>query len=246
MTMVAVTEKSVRKPAQSAVEFAGRLLKTLPSEFASFGGAILAALGSAEIIGALGKSQALDILDPLFGLSFGHLMLVAGIIHLAVSFILLFTNWRTLGFGLTAWATGNFIIYRIALWNMGWHHSSGFIVEPLGISFKVTDFITNLLSALLFIGSCATLWIERRMMQTASSLKIFCPACGGHIKFAIQNLGQETSCPHCKTAITLRKPQNLKMSCFFCREHIEFPAHALGQKISCPHCKMSITLKELA
>jgi DNA-directed RNA polymerase subunit RPC12/RpoP len=70
-----------------------------------------------------------------------------------------------------------------------------------------------------------------------------CPACGGHIEFAAQNLGQEIPCPHCQKTITLHKPDLLKMACFFCHGHIEFPTHAIGTKMACPHCKMNITLK---
>lgn len=74
--------------------------------------------------------------------------------------------------------------------------------------------------------------------------KILCPSCGGHIQFAAQNLGQQIPCPHCRTTITLRKPELLKMSCAICKEHIAFPVHAIGQQIPCPHCKNEMTLKE--
>jgi DNA-directed RNA polymerase subunit RPC12/RpoP len=86
-----------------------------------------------------------------------------------------------------------------------------------------------------------------RWLGIAEYVKMFCPACGGHISFSISNLGQKVSCPHCQTSVILRKPEeDLKMSCFFCHKHIAFPAHALGQKIQCPHCHMDITLKEPA
>jgi uncharacterized paraquat-inducible protein A len=78
----------------------------------------------------------------------------------------------------------------------------------------------------------------------AESRKMACPGCGGHIEFAARNQGQRIPCPHCRTEITLRKPEHLKMSCHFCRGHIDFPAHALGTKMPCPHCRMDITLKE--
>lgn len=233
-------------PAQRALETAGRVLVQFPERFTYWGGAVLVFIGSVEVIGALGKSQVLDMPDPLFGVPFHYLMLVIGIIQLATACLLLFTNWRTAGLGLAAWIAANFLFSRVGLWNMGWHQSSGFMADALGLSLGATDAITSLLSTFLLIGSCAALWIERRLAQAAASLKISCPSSGGHIKFSIQNLGRKIPCPHCQTAITLRKPENLKISCFFCKEHIEFPGHAIGEKLKCPHCKMDITLKEPA
>ena len=56
-------------------------------------------------------------------------------------------------------------------------------------------------------------------------MKMICPACGGHVKFAAQNIGQQIPCPHCRAAITLRQPdENLKMTCVLCGGHVEFPA----------------------
>ncbi|HLX72682.1 MAG TPA: hypothetical protein VKV04_23925 [Verrucomicrobiae bacterium] len=74
-----------------------------------------------------------------------------------------------------------------------------------------------------------------------------CPACGVHVRFAVEDLGKNIACPNCRAPITLRKPEeNLKISCYFCQGHIEFPPHALGERLKCPHCKMDITLKEPA
>jgi len=214
--------------------------------FAHFAGGLLFFIGVAEILGALNQSQVLGLADPIFGISFRHLMLMTGIVQLAIALVLLFTNWRILGLGLAAWISANFLAFRIGLWSMGWHHSSGFMVHPLGLSMTATDVIFSLSSVFLLVGSVAILWHERWTAQAANFLKMPCPSCGGHIRFAIQNLGQIISCPHCQKETTLRKLDLLKMTCFFCKEHIEFPVHALGQKISCPHCNRGITLMEPA
>lgn len=88
---------------------------------------------------------------------------------------------------------------------------------------------------------------KKSSKMVSNYLKMSCPACGGRVKFAVQNIGQQISCPHCQAAITLRKPEEkLRMTCVLCRGSIEFPAHALGQKISCPHCAKTITLLKLA
>jgi len=122
----------------------------------------------------------------------------------------------------------------------------------LNISPLVADGMVMAISVYLLIGSVAVFWLGKNDQsllsgsQTLSveALKLSCPAGGGHIQFAIQNLGRKISCSHCQATVTLRQPgEKLKMSCFFCQGHIEFPPHALGRKISCPHCKGEITLQ---
>jgi DNA-directed RNA polymerase subunit RPC12/RpoP len=217
----------------------GHLMESL----ALVAGGALFFVGLAEIIGAFDPAQSLNIADPIFGVSFRHLMLIAGTVQLAVSFVLLFTNWEILGFGLTAWLAANFLVFRIGLWNAGWHQAAGFMVVPLGFSPHVTDAITSLVSVFLLAGACVVFWMERRATNMARFSKAFCPACGGHVKFPIQNLGQQIACPHCKAVMTLQSPGELmKMTCVLCGGHVEFPVHAAGQKILCPHCAKSITL----
>lgn len=219
-------------------------LKKWPASFVLLTGTILTMMGISEIIGGLSTTQILDLPDPILGFPFRYLMLTMGMMELFAALLCLFTDKKVLSLGLVAWLSANFIAYRIGLWSMGWQHSSGFLIVPLGLSLRNTDFIFSSVSIFLLIGGVAALWLERRTALAAEFLKISCPSCGLHVKFAIQNLGQKIPCPHCQTTITLRKPDFLKMSCFFCKEHIEFPTHAVGQKIKCPHCTNDITLKE--
>jgi len=147
---------------------------------------------------------------------------------------------------LAVWVSANFLAYRVGLWTLGWHHSSEFLFDPLGFSLEATDAVTSLLVVVLLIGGGFALSIELRRAQTSEFIKLSCPACGNHIKFANQNLGQKVPCPQGQKTITLRKPDLLKMSCFFCQGHIDFPPHAIGKKMHCPHCNQDITLKEPA
>jgi uncharacterized paraquat-inducible protein A len=149
------------------------------------------------------------------------------------------------------WLMLNVTIYAMAVhWNGHGGSISAYwnsLAEAFGIAPDAAYLLLAILFFYLFLGSSvslAWLWMDKSKTQAEDSLKIFCHACGGHIRFAIQNLGQLISCPHCQTAMILRKSASLKMSCFFCHEHIEFPTHALGQKIACPHCKSDITLME--
>lgn len=206
-------------------------------------GTILTFTGMANTIGGLAKTQLLEMPDPIFGLPFRCLMLLLGASQLTCVFLCLFTNKQILGLGLAAWLSANFIFYRIGLLTMGWHHSCGFLIAPLGFSLSATDVILSLSSVLVLTASTSVLWIELRTCLTAEFLKTACPSCGTHLRFAVRNLGRQVSCPSCKTTIILRQPdENLKMTCILCGGHVEFPPHALGRKIQCPHCAKTITL----
>jgi uncharacterized paraquat-inducible protein A len=162
---------------------------------------------------------------------------------------------RRAGFktALIFWLMLNVTAYALAVhWN-GHGGSISAYWNSLAAAFGITPGAAYFLLAMLFfylsIGSSvslAWLWMDKSKTQREGLLKMSCQACGGHVKFAPQNLGQLIPCPHCQATITLRKPENLKMSCHFCKEHIAFPSHALGQKIKCPHCTRDITLTEPA
>ena len=190
-----------------------------------------------------------DMQDPVFGIPFRSLVLLVGIAEIIFACICLFISKRTLILGLLAWLVFNLAAYRIGLWTMGWPHPYAWVAgltNGLNFSPRLADLIGSTALAYLFAGSVAMLWLERRTLKALQSIKMFCPACGGKIKFSVNNVGQKIPCPHCRKDTTLRKPDLLKMACFFCKEHIEFPAHAIGTKIPFPHCKMDITLKEPA
>lgn len=213
--------------------------------FALLAGAILLFVGLANILGAQGGGQTLNLADPIIGIPFRWLMLTLGIAQVAASFVLLFSERTTLGLTLAIWISWEYLVFRAVLWSEGWRHSSGFMVAQLGFSYRSTDVILSFLSVFLLLGSGLVLFRDRRLRLNANFQKISCPACGVHIRFAVQNLGQIINCPNCKGSVTLRKPEDhLKMSCYFCHVHIEFPSDALGRKIECPHCKRNITLKE--
>jgi|ERR1017187_1876212 DNA-directed RNA polymerase subunit RPC12/RpoP len=212
-------------------------------------GTILTFNGTAKVLGVFGTSQVLDLHDPIFGLAFSHLMLSVGIVELFVAFLCLFTNKRILSLVLVAWLAAIFVVYRVGLWSMGWHHSCGFLVDPLNLSLRTTDAMMNAASIFLLIGSITMLWIGRETRQSdlhedaADFINISCFFCGGRIRFFAENTGQKIACPHCRKTIVLQKPTNLKMSCPSCGEHIEFSSHGLGQTITCPHCTGPVTLQ---
>jgi len=226
------------------------------TSFIKSAGAILLAAALMRFVIAAGSAQALLLPDPMLGIPLRYAILGVGAFELVVALICLFGKRVGLQIGWLAWLSTNYLVFWIGLFAMHIHPQAtciGSFTDPLHLARGTTGYITEFTPVYLLLGSYAALiwiWLESRAAQArnlaAESLKISCPSCGVHIKFAVQNLGQQIPCPHCQKTITLRKPENLKMSCFFCKEHIEFPAHALGQKISCPHCNRGITLMEPA
>jgi hypothetical protein len=217
--------------------------------FLLLAGGFLIFNGVAELLVVLKNSELLQMSEPLSGISTRWIMLLLGIIELFVTILCLFTPKRILSLWLLLWLALNLIVYRVGLLSMGWHYSYSYlgqVMNSLNLSPLRADILMAVALIFLLTGSIAMLWFGRKADMADKFQKMSCPACGGHIRFATQNLGQKMPCPHCRTNITLRKPENLKMACFFCQEHIEFPAHAIGEKMPCPPCKKDITLKEPA
>jgi hypothetical protein len=213
-------------------------------------GGILLVAASIRFVIAAGSAQVLALPEPMLGIPIRYAVLMVGGLELAAALICLFGKQPGLQAAWLAWLATNFVVYRISLLWMNFHPQAtciGSLTDPFHLSHGMTGFVIGIMPLFLLVGGYAAMvwvWLQGRLPQTIESAKMACHACGIHIEFAIQYLGRKIPCPHCQTAITLRRPENLKMSCSFCREHIEFPSHALGQIIPCPHCKMDITLNE--
>lgn len=215
-------------------------------------GAILLLAGLERLLIATDRTALLSLPEGMLGIRLRYAVLLAAVIELTVAFTCLFGRQTHLQIGWLVWLVINYTLYRIGLSVMGGHSQSaciGSLTDPLHLSRGITGTIALWIPVYLLLGGCtawAWLWSENRRLNAARHLKMSCPACGVHIRFAIQNLGQKAACLYCGKVITLRQPDLLKMACFFCAGHIEFPDHAIGEKLKCPHCQMDITLKEPA
>jgi hypothetical protein len=244
-------------------------LSTLNHLFILTAGGLLLGAALVRFLILIGNVPQLHRADPLLGLPLPLGILLVGCFELVVAIICLFGSRPGLQAGLLAWASINYLVFRIGLVWMGIHPEwtcLGSLTDPLHLARGTSGFaFSYVIPCALLVGSLAALlWQWRHpsnnpLLQQSNtpSAKMSCPACGRHIRFAIKNLGQKIPCPQCKTTITLRgsAPSNnpslhpsttpfLKTVCYFCKGHVGFPAHAIGEKIHCPHCKMDITLKE--
>ncbi len=220
--------------------------------FYHFTGGLLLAVAAALFFSSRVGADIVLPRDPIFALSIGHMFWIFSGMCLGVALFTLSGKPTFMRAMVMAWLATNLAVYCLGCLWYGGHSLGGYLgsfSDAFGVSAATAGIIAEVTLAYLVLGSyfmLAGLWLQKRRAAGEDDRKISCPACGGHVTFAIQNLGQRIPCPHCRAVITLRKPENLKMSCCFCKEHIEFPAHALGQKVSCPHCKKEITLKEPA
>lgn len=219
--------------------------KESPRWFVLLAGAVLLFSALSRLANLPWKAGVFDLDDPVLGISLINVVLGATVLELTVAVVCLFTRKTLLASGLIAWLALNFIVYRVGLWTMGWHHpytSVFWLTDGFGFSPHLADWLLAVAAVCFVIGGCLVIW--KSPWPVGENLRMSCPSCGGHIRFYASNLGRELPCPHCRTPIVLRKPdENLKISCYFCKGHIEFPAYSLGQKMQCPHCKMDITLK---
>ena len=236
--------------------------------FIKSAGVILLAGALGRFLIAAGNAQVLALPEPLLGIPLRQAVLAVGAFELVVALVCLIGKRIGIQIGWLAWLGTSYIVFWIGL---VWQHFSpqgaciGGLTDPLRLYHGTTGYVLQFLPFGLVLGSyaaLASLWFSRdtrtaRLAEarqiaaqrnaTTGLMKMSCPACGGHVKFAAQNIGRQIPCPHCQAAITLRKPdENLKMTCVLCGGHIEFPPHAVGQRIQCPHCKMNITLRQPA
>ncbi len=236
-------------------------------------GVILLAAALIRFVIAAGNAQVLALPDPMLGIPLRYAVLAVGAFELAVALICLFGSRVGLQIGWLAWLGTNYVVFWIGL---VWQHFSpqgtciGSLTDPLRVYYGTTGYVLQFLPFGLALGSYAALlqlWFAKRVKaehpsaQTAvansgtvgtgtavlvRSLKISCTACGGHVEFATNLLGEKIPCPHCRATIILKRADNIKMSCSSCNGHIEFPSHALGDKIPCPHCNTDLTLAKPA
>jgi hypothetical protein len=106
------------------------------------GAILLLVAATAKIVSGLGFAEVLKQVDPFFGMQFGHLMLVVGILELAIVANWFFSSSERFGLLPVAWLTTCLVIYRLGLWQIGWHgqcHCLGNFTDSIHVSPQVAD-----------------------------------------------------------------------------------------------------------
>ena len=131
----------------------------------------------AKAVSAIGSARALDAADPVVGIPFRQLLLLVGLGELVIAFFCVFTGRRRVALAAVAWLATSFLVYRLGLWFIGWHHPCacmGSLAGMLHLSDQVADNIMKGVLAYLLIGSYGILLWEWRQGRGGAP-----PAVGG-------------------------------------------------------------------
>jgi hypothetical protein len=120
---------------------------------------LLVVTAAAKSWSVFGESTLLREVDPLFGLSFRTLMVVAATLEIGVAAICLLRP-AVDGLLAVAWLSTAFLAYRVGLWWIGWKkpcNCLGNLTDALNISPQVADNVMKGLLAFMLIGSVSLL-----------------------------------------------------------------------------------------
>jgi hypothetical protein len=123
-------------------------------------GGILLITGVAKIVSASGNSRILDTSDPIFAISFRHLLLFVGLIELAASAICLLRGETKLALFLVAWLASNFLLYHAGLGFLGWKPPCGclgHLGDAIHLSPRIAEITAEMLSVYLLAGSVTSI-----------------------------------------------------------------------------------------
>ena len=131
-------------------------------------GGILAITGIAKLWSGFGNSKILEVIDPIIGITFRHLMLAVGMGEIVVALFCFFSKSHKLALGLVAWLATNFVVYRFGLVWVGYHKPCsclGNLTDALHISPQTADMAMKIILGYLLLGSYASLfwlWQQKR------------------------------------------------------------------------------------
>ncbi len=142
--------------------------RTLARCFVMSASVILIGTGAAKALSSLGEAEALYLGDPVFGVTFRHLLLVVGILEILVGCACFLPRAGGIAPALVAWMAANFLLYRVSMTLVGWHrpcHCLGSLTDVLHISPRMADRAAMALMIYLLVGGCASVWWLRRCME---------------------------------------------------------------------------------
>ena len=184
----------------------------------SFGysaGALLLALASAMFISNKINAGLLHPRDPVFQISMLLLFWILGGIQLVIALVCLFGKDFWLKLPLVLWLALSMAVYW---WGLlleapaGLRGDLGSFANTFGILPVTADAALKAVFSYLLIGSSISLlwllaekFIARAKKSKIDYLKIACSQCAGKIEFPANGVGQEITCPHCATKVTLQQ-----------------------------------------
>ena len=162
-----VQTKSIAEKMESSIERPNRIPVT--AGFVLSASVILMITGVAKVWSASSHTKVLAVVDPIIGITFGHLMWAVGVLELLIAWVCLSSKKYKFCLTLIAWLSTNILVYRCALGWVGWHKPCsclGNLTDALHIPPEVADASMKIILAYLLIGSYAALfWLWRQKRQ---------------------------------------------------------------------------------
>jgi len=181
--------------------------------FTDSAGALLLAMATAIFVSIGSASGWVPLRDPLFQISITVVFWIVGAAELTVGLVCLFGKQASLKATLILWLAINFLVYQLGLCCFVGPHSFIGYWGNLAVAFHVASgtssgMLTTVFVYLLIGSIVSLLWPSTPKPQdnAESCLTVSCSTCGSPIEFPVQGIVQEIVCPHCATAITLKKP----------------------------------------
>jgi hypothetical protein len=151
-------------------------------------GVILLITAIAKIISAHSDTRILQMPDPVFFVSFRHILWAAGMLELVVAVICLTGRFVRLQAGLVALLATTFLIYRLGLASVGWQRPCpclGNLTDAIHVSPQVADNVMKGVLAYLLVGSCGILfhqWLTRKAEGRRQNDEVKPAAIGSEIR----------------------------------------------------------------
>jgi hypothetical protein len=125
----------------------------------------------AKLVSAAGNSRILFNIDPLFNLSFRHVLCLAASVELIIAILCLFCKSPNVRAGLIAWLSSMFLVYRSTLFFTGYQHPCeclGNLTDALLIKPELADNFMKALLIYLLVGSyTAIFWLSLQRHKSA-------------------------------------------------------------------------------
>ena len=146
-----------------------RVVEWWRTRFLLSAGIIFLVTGLTKILMGLGKARVLGEMDPIFHISYGHLMLATGAAELLMSGMCFVRPKSHNSLLLTAWVVAGILTYRIGLSYIDWHQPCpclGSLTGALNLQPETAHRIAGLLLAYLALGCfvfvLVPFWTESR------------------------------------------------------------------------------------
>ena len=133
---------------------------------------LLLVTGVAKLLSGFGGARILAMQDPIIGVSFRKLLPLVGLFEMAAAFACFSPRVQPrFKLAVVAWMATNFLVYRIGLWCVGWHHPCGCMGSLAGVlhlSDPAADRIMKGVLAYLLVGSLLFAFPRWRVGQLAA------------------------------------------------------------------------------